>query len=153
MITSATVAHLVLYDGVCGLCDHFVQFLIRIDRRDQIRFAALQGALGTTIINAHGRSATSLSTVVTIPNYDANAAPSSLTLLERSDAALFAIASVGGVYGAASALRIFPRFLRNAVYDLVARWRYRIFGRFDACPLPSPATRARFLDLPVSSPW
>ncbi|MEO8359439.1 MAG: DCC1-like thiol-disulfide oxidoreductase family protein [Vicinamibacteria bacterium] len=146
------VAHLVLYDGVCGLCDHFVQFLIRIDQHDRLRFAALQGALGAKILNAHGRSATALSTVVAIPDYDPAAEPSSLQLLDRSDAALFAIASVGGVYGGVGALRIFPRFLRNAVYVLVARSRYRVFGRFDACPVPTAATRARFLDLPVRTP-
>ncbi len=138
------MSHLVLYDGVCGLCDRFVQFLLRIDRDDRLRFAALQGPLGAKILREAGRATTALSTVIVVADHGTVAE----RLLDRSDAALFAIASTGGVYRAAGALRIVPRFLRDAVYDLVARWRYRIFGRFDACPIPGPATRAKFLDFP-----
>ncbi len=136
------MAHLVLYDGVCGLCDRFVQFLLRIDRHDRFRFAALQGPLGTRILAQAGRNANALSTVVVIADYEQPAQ----RLLDRSDAALFAIASAGGVFQAASALRIIPRFIRDAGYDLIARWRYRIFGRFDSCPIPGARTRAKFLD-------
>jgi predicted DCC family thiol-disulfide oxidoreductase YuxK len=136
------VAHLVLYDGVCGLCDHFVQFLLRIDGHDRLRFAALQGPIGTKILAEAGRAATALSTVIVVADHGTAAE----RLLDRSDAALFAIASAGGLYRAARALRIIPRFIRDAAYDLIARWRYRIFGRFDACPIPGPATRAKFLD-------
>jgi predicted DCC family thiol-disulfide oxidoreductase YuxK len=136
------MAHLVLYDGVCGLCDRFVQFLLRIDREDRLRFAALQGPIGTKILAQAGRTADALSTVIVVVDYEQDAP----RLLERSDAALFAIASGGGVYRAASALRLVPRFIRDAAYDLIARTRYRIFGRFDACPVPAPRTRAKFLD-------
>jgi len=136
------VTHLVLYDGVCGLCDHFVQFLLRIDRRDQLRFAALQGPIGTEILTRAGRVADSLSTVIVVADHGSLRE----RLLDRSDAALFAVATAGGVYGLASAFRVVPRFIRDGVYDLVARTRYRIFGRFDACPIPKPATRAKFLD-------
>ena len=136
------MSHLVLYDGVCGLCDRFVQFLLRIDGHDRLRFAALQGPIGTKILNEAGRAATALSTVVVVADHGTEAQ----RLLDRSDAALFAIASAGGLYRAAGALRVVPRFIRDAAYDLIARWRYRIFGRFDACPIPEPATRAKFLD-------
>ncbi len=136
------MAHLVLYDGVCGLCDRFVQFLIRIDRRDQLRFAALQGDLGARLLREARREATALETVIVVADYGSPAQ----RLLDRSDAAIFAIASAGGVYGAVGGLRVLPRFLRDAVYRLVAKSRYRIFGRFDACPIPTPATRAKFLD-------
>ena len=139
------MTHLVLYDGVCGLCDHFVQFLLRIDGHDQLRFAALQGPIGTDILKQAGRTTDALSTVIVVADYQSP----SPRLLYRSDAALFAIASAGGIYAAARALRIVPRFLRDAVYNLIARSRYRIFGRFDACPLPRPATRAKFLDFPA----
>ena len=136
------MTHLVLFDGVCGLCDHFVQFLLRIDGRDQLRFAALQGPIGTDILTRAGRAADSLSTVIVVADHGSDQA----RLLDRSDAALFAVASAGGIYGLASAFRIVPRFIRDAVYNLVARTRYRIFGRLDACPIPKPATRAKFLD-------
>lgn len=141
------MAHLVLYDGVCGLCDRFVQFLLRIDRHDRLRFAELQGPIGTKILSQAGRSATPLSTVVVVADHGTDAQ----RLLDRSDAALFAIASAGGLYRGAEALRLVPRFIRDAAYDLVARWRYRIFGRFDACPIPRPETRAKFLDFPRAS--
>lgn len=134
--------HLVLYDGVCGLCDHFVQFLLRIDRHDRLRFAALQGPIGAAILEKAGRSGSGLSTVIVVADHGT----ATERLLERSDAALFAIASAGGLYRAASVCRVAPRFLRDRVYDLVARWRYRVFGRFDACPIPRPETRAKFLD-------
>jgi len=136
------VTHLVLYDGVCGLCDHFVQFLLRIDTHDRLRFAALQGPIGTEILTKAGRVADSLATVVVVADHGTDQE----RLLDRSDAALFAVASAGGIYGMASAFRIVPRFIRDGVYNLVAKTRYRIFGRFDACPIPKPATRAKFLD-------
>ena len=142
------MSHLVLYDGVCGLCDRFVQFLLTRDRRDQLRFAALQGAIGAETFARFGRTSTALSTVVVVVDHGL---PSE-HLLERSDAALFTIGSLGSVYGAAPALRVVPRFMRDGVYDLVARTRYRIFGRFDSCPVPSPATRAKFLDFPAARP-
>ena len=141
------MSHLVLYDGVCGLCDHFVQFLLRIDGHDRLRFAALQGPIGTKILTEGGRAATALSTVIVVADFELP----SRRLLERSDAALFAISSAGGVYQAAGALRLIPRFIRDAAYDLIARWRYRIFGRFDACPVPGHATRAKFLDFARAS--
>lgn len=136
------MAHLVLYDGVCGLCDHFVQLLLRIDRHDQLRFAALQGPIGTKVLDHAGRTANALSTVIVVVDYE----QPTQRLLDRSDAGLFAIASSGGIYRAASALRIVPRFIRDGAYDAIARTRYRIFGRFDACPIPTPETRAKFLD-------
>jgi len=142
LITSLSVSHLVLYDGVCGLCDHFVQFLIRIDGQDRLRFAALQGDLGATILREAGRGQDALSTVIVVADYGSPRA----RLLDRSDAAIFAVASAGGLYRAASALRVVPRLLRDSLYRIIARSRYRIFGRFDACPIPGPATRAKFLD-------
>jgi predicted DCC family thiol-disulfide oxidoreductase YuxK len=140
------LSHLVLYDGVCGLCDRFVQFLLRADRHDRLRFAALQGPLGAQILQAHRRSADGLSTVIVVRDYDPHS--TSQTLLDRSDAALFALGEMGGFYVVFKALRVVPGFLRNGVYDLIARSRYRIFGRLDACAIPTPATRAKFLDFP-----
>ena len=137
-----------LYDGVCGLCDRFVQFLLRIDGGDQLRFAALQGPLGTKILGEAGRSASALSTVIVVADYG----QPTERFLDRSDAALFAVTSAGGVYRMAGALRIVPRFIRDALYRVIARSRYRIFGRFDACPIPTAATRAKFLDFAKGTP-
>lgn len=94
------------------------------------------------ILHKAGLETSALSTVIVVENYDTTTE----RLLFRSDAALFVIASAGGIHRLATAFRIVPRPLRNAVYDLVARWRYRFFGQKDACPIPSAATRAKFLD-------
>jgi predicted DCC family thiol-disulfide oxidoreductase YuxK len=139
------VTHLVLYDGVCGLCDRFVQFLLRIDRTDQLRFAALQGAIGAEILKRHGRENDALSTVLLARDYPSGTSE----LLERSDAALFAIASTGGIYRAVNLFRVVPRGLRDAIYRFVAARRHRMFAKLDACPVPKPETRAKFLDLVV----
>jgi predicted DCC family thiol-disulfide oxidoreductase YuxK len=136
------VAHLVLYDGVCGLCDHFVRFLVRIDGHDRLRFAALQGPIGMEILKEAGRVADPMSTVIVVADHGSSEA----RLLDRSDAALFAVASAGGIYGLFGAFRIVPRFIRDGIYNLIARTRYRIFGRFESCPIPKPSTRAKFLD-------
>lgn len=131
-----------LYDGVCGLCDRFIQFLIRIDRRDRLRFAALQGPLGALILKQNGLVPGVLSTVIVVANYGSDAS----RVLDRSEAALFAIYSTGGVYRGARVLRIVPRFLRDWVYTLIARSRYRLFGQLEACPVPKAENRRKFLD-------
>ena len=133
----------VLYDGVCGLCNRYVQFVLRRDRRGHFRFAPLQGAFGMAALARHGLAVGS--------------DPSSIVLLEapgtaherarvRSDAVLAVMSGLGGVWPWSAVLRIVPRVVRDAVYDLVARVRYRIFGRLEACPVPSPAERRLFLD-------
>lgn len=147
MLTSFfVVSHLVLYDGVCGLCDRFVQFLIRIDRHDRLRFAALQSPLGARVLISASMDPSALSTVVVVPDFGGE----SERIFVRSDAAIFAIASVGGAFGAFRLFRAVPRFLRDAAYGAIARTRYRVFGRLDSCPVPTPAMRAKFLDLAPS---
>jgi len=133
----------VLYDGVCGLCNGYVAFILRRDRRRRFRFAALQGAFGQQALARHGMRV--------------EGEPSSIVLLEapqtpserarvRSDAVLAVLADLGGAWVLVSLLRVVPRALRDVVYTFVARIRYRIFGRLAACPLPSPADRDRFMD-------
>jgi predicted DCC family thiol-disulfide oxidoreductase YuxK len=134
---------ILLYDGVCGLCNRFVQFVLRRDHADVFRFAALQSAFAAQILQRHGASATALDTVYLVVDPQQTAE----SLLARSDAAIFVLAALGGIWGVAAALcRVLPRRLRDAVYNLVARNRYPIFGKFDACPLPEPSHRHRFLD-------
>jgi predicted DCC family thiol-disulfide oxidoreductase YuxK len=136
------VANLLLYDGVCGLCDRLVQFVLRHDRADRFRFAALQSQLAGHLLRAYGRDAGDLDTVYVIAHYGEPAA----TLLSKGRAVLFALAQLGGIWRLASLLRVLPRPLLDFGYDQIARRRYRWFGRYDACPLPTPATRAKFFD-------
>ena len=148
------VAHpILLYDGVCGLCNRMVQFVLKRDRDGVFRFASLQSAVAIGILARHGVNAADLDTVYVVVNGDPGESGRPLgdqgdpILLSRSDAVLFVLMQLGGMWGAAGRiLRFVPRVLRDWAYRALARTRYRIFGRYDSCPLPTEATRARFLD-------
>jgi predicted DCC family thiol-disulfide oxidoreductase YuxK len=135
---------ILLYDGVCGLCNRIVQFTLRRDRNAIFRFASLQSALAAAILTRHGADPSDLNTFYVVVNPEL---PSEY-LLSRSDAGIFVLRQLPGAWRpAAFFLQLVPRFLRDAVYKLVARSRYRIFGRFDVCQLPSEQHRDRFLDV------
>lgn len=133
---------LILYDGVCGLCDRFVQFLIARDSHDRYRFAALQSDLGHQAVARHGGDPDAVSTVYLIEHWGTDQERARV----RGKAAMYAIDRLGGGWRVPGLLRFLPAFLLNAGYAVVARFRYRLFGRLDACPTPSAATRGKFLD-------
>lgn len=142
-------APILLYDGVCGLCNRLVQFILRRDRKAVFRFAALQSPFAAAVLARHGAEAADLDTVYVIQNHDSgNTDPAQPEqLISRSDAIIFVLRQLGGIWPLAAAiLRITPRPLRDRGYNIVAHTRYRIFGRYDTCPLPTPETRSRFLD-------
>jgi predicted DCC family thiol-disulfide oxidoreductase YuxK len=128
---------LLLYDGTCGLCDRFVQFVLRHDRHRRMRFATLQGRYGDAARRAMPELA-GVDSVVLVTRSGAYV---------RSTAALEVMRYLGGVWSLLLAFYILPRPLRDWGYDFIARRRYGIWGRVDACQLPSPENRARFLDL------
>lgn len=130
-----------LYDGLCGFCDGTVQFILKHDRRGTLKFATLQGDFARAVIARHPE----------LEGVD------SLVLVERdssgtehvhvrSDGALHVARYLGGAWHLARSVAIIPRFLRDLAYDGFARIRYRVFGRYNACPIPSPEQRARFID-------
>jgi len=134
---------LLLYDGVCGLCNRFVQFILRRDRNAIFRFASLQSSLAARILARHGANPTDLDTVYVAVNYDL---PDEY-ILARSDAVGFVLNQLGGPWRlAAFLLQLLPKFLRDLVYNAIARHRYRIFGRSDTCTLPRDQDHTRFLD-------
>ena len=135
---------LVLYDGVCALCNGVVQFLIKRDRLDKFRFAPLQSSLGREVL----------------ARFDIHTFPDGVMLLtdaltpgerlyQRSDAVAEALQRLGGPGGmwrlVGKALKLLPRPLRDWGYGIVARFRYRLFGRYDTCPIPPPEQRNRLL--------
>jgi predicted DCC family thiol-disulfide oxidoreductase YuxK len=135
---------ILLYDGVCGLCNRLNQFVLRHDPDSVFRFASLQSLLAASILARHGANATDLDTVYVVQNCDSPGEK----LLARSDAVVFVGKQLGGIWRVlAGCFNILPRFLRDWIYNRVARNRYRIFGRFETCLLPSPETRDRFLDV------
>jgi predicted DCC family thiol-disulfide oxidoreductase YuxK len=134
---------ILLYDGVCGLCNRLVQFILRRDRNAVFRFASLQSALAASILARHGANPSTLDTVYAVVNYEL---PDEY-LLSRSDAAIFVLKQLPGLWRAAALLvQLVPKFLRDAAYNVIARNRYAIFGRSEICPLPSEEDRTRFLD-------
>jgi predicted DCC family thiol-disulfide oxidoreductase YuxK len=132
----------VLYDGACGLCQRSVRLLLRADRRGVLSFTPLQGETAAAL-TATGRLPAGLG--LSSMAFLRGGGTACEDVLVRSDAVLAALTSAGGPWRLAGALRIVPRRLRDAVYDAVARRRYAWFGPADACRLPTPAERARFL--------
>lgn len=130
-----------LFDGECGLCNRVVRRLLRLDREGKLRFAPLQGPAAQAYLQAHGLPAQDFSTLVFVPDWPAGAAAPLL----RTDGVIAALRAVGRP-GWAGALAVFPRVVRDAGYQLVARTRFAVFGPWRACPLPRPEWTARFIE-------
>ncbi|HZQ90528.1 MAG TPA: DCC1-like thiol-disulfide oxidoreductase family protein [Terriglobales bacterium] len=142
--SSSVSSPVLLYDGVCALCNRTVRSVLRRDRRRMFRFAALQSGFAASVLSRHQRDPKELSTVVVV--LDPGAATEAL--LTRSEAAIYIGRQLGGFWKALASLAgAVPRAIRDALYDLVARWRYRVFGRYETCPIPSSEERARFIDI------
>jgi predicted DCC family thiol-disulfide oxidoreductase YuxK len=161
---------ILLYDGVCGLCNRLVQFILRRDPAGVFRFASLQSPLAGRILGRHGADSGDLDTVYVVFDYEL---PNE-RLVARSDAVVFILKQLAAGAelrpagqpgaavptqatpvtprltlwrGAGFLLQFVPRAVRDWGYGVVAHNRYRLFGRYDSCPLPSENTRSRFLDL------
>ncbi len=134
--------HVILYDGVCALCNGLVRFLLPRDVAAVFRYAPIQSAVGHEILTRHGRSATTLDTVYVVRDHGR----ADEQLLTRSAAAFFALQHARGVWRVLLGFRVLPTSLLDWGYDVIARQRYRVFGRYDACPVPPDRYRARFLD-------
>jgi predicted DCC family thiol-disulfide oxidoreductase YuxK len=135
---------IILYDGVCGLCNRLVQFLLKHDREGHLRFASLQSDFAATVLGRHGIDPKDLDTVQVVVNYD----QPDERVLQRSDAILRAGRELGGFWGASASVgKVVPRPLRDLVYRFVATNRYRVFGKYDTCMLPDANQRSRFLDV------
>jgi predicted DCC family thiol-disulfide oxidoreductase YuxK len=141
MVETSGGAPVLLYDGVCGFCNKSVQMILDHDRRGEIRFAALQSDYGLRVVERHPelRGVDSVVYVETAQGGE--------RVHVRSDAALKVAAYLGGFWKIFLAARVMPRALRDYFYDLFARNRYRLFGKYDTCLLPPPEVRSRFLDV------
>ena len=131
------MASILLFDGVCNLCNGAVRWIIPRDPHANIHFASLQSATGQALAAQHGIDTSALSTIVFIH---------AGTAYTASDAALRICTQLAWPWPWLAPLRIVPRFMRNAVYYFVARHRYRWFGQSERCMLPLPAYQSRFLE-------
>ncbi|MXZ76439.1 MAG: DUF393 domain-containing protein [Gemmatimonadetes bacterium] len=146
---------MLFFDGVCGLCNRFVDFMLRTDSQHRFRFAPLQGETARRLLGVEDEAGDDEPDDPTSRDSQAGDLPSdeprSFIFLdtdgrfEQSDAVLHAMARLGGAWRLIAVLYVFPRPLRDCVYRTVARNRYRWFGRRDACRLPTPEERGRFL--------
>ncbi|MFC6996761.1 thiol-disulfide oxidoreductase DCC family protein [Rufibacter roseus] len=132
----ATGSATILFDGVCNLCNGFVQFVIEHDPHGYFKFAALQSEIGQQTLQQHKMPTQQFSSFLLLENGK---------LYTRSSAALRVFRRLSGAWPLLYGFMILPAFLRDAVYDLVARNRYRWFGQQESCMLPTPELKARFL--------
>ena len=135
-------AHLVLYDGVCGLCSRLVQFVLRHDTRCVFSFASLQSAIGQAMVRKAGGDPRDLNSFYVVANYRAVDSRA----FTKSDATLFVLARLGWPWKATWFISVVPARLRDLAYYAIARVRYRIFGRHEQCLIPGPEFRRRFID-------
>jgi predicted DCC family thiol-disulfide oxidoreductase YuxK len=130
---------ILLYDGVCGLCNRLVQFVLKRDPSGHFHFASLQSDFAARILRQHGLDPNDLDTVYLIE------APGQRPAA-RSDAVISVLRRLRGLWPAvAFLLRALPKSLRDWGYHVIARNRYRIFGKHDSCLLPDEEYRHRFL--------
>ncbi|ELY70345.1 thiol-disulfide oxidoreductase DCC family protein [Natrinema versiforme] len=130
---------IILFDGVCNLCNGFVQFILPRDTEGKFRFASLQSDVGTELLAEHDLPTDELESIVLIEGEDSYV---------KSDAVIRIARHLGGPYALLGPFRFLPRRLRNWAYDFVAARRYRWFGKKDQCAMP-PAdvdVGARFLE-------
>ena len=135
---------IILYDGVCGLCNSLVQFLLKHDKDGRLRFASLQSDFAEKVLRRHGFDPKDLDTLHVVENYE----QPDERVLQRSDAVLRAGRELGGHWSVLATIsKIVPRPLRDVAYRFVAQNRYRVFGKYETCMLPDPGQRSRFLDV------
>ena len=133
-ITDQEEHPVVYFDGVCGLCNRSVDLLLRWDKRGVLRFSPLQGRHAAE--HLPGSTVQDLDSIVLVDQRGAHT---------RSDAVVRALEHLGGLWHCAAALRIVPRSIRDAMYRLVARYRYTWFGQHEQCRMPTFKEAERFL--------
>jgi len=128
---------IILFDGVCNLCDSTVQFIIKHDKKDIFRFVAIQSDLGQKIIKYIGIDTSKTDSIILCePGH---------SYYYKAEAAIKIIGQLGGIYSMISVFSLIPKWLSNKVYDYIARNRYKWYGKKDECMIPTPELKAKFL--------
>jgi predicted DCC family thiol-disulfide oxidoreductase YuxK len=129
------------YDGVCGLCNRTVQFVLRHDHTGVFQFAPLQSPYAARLLGKKGVDASDLNSFYIVVFREKGEG-----LMKQSDAVVFVMDKLPGVWPALGrVLRLVPRPIRDWGYRLIARNRYQLFGKYDSCLLPSESDRERFI--------
>ncbi|OJZ73475.1 thiol-disulfide oxidoreductase [Mycobacterium paraffinicum] len=140
-MSGESVSPVLLYDGVCGVCNAAVRTILRFDPHGTLRFAALDSDFARAVFARHP----TIKDVDSVVFVDEPEQPGERVAV-RSSAALRVVDYLGGPWKLFGVARVIPAPLRDWLYDRIADVRYRIFGKYDTCPLPGPEVRARFLD-------
>jgi predicted DCC family thiol-disulfide oxidoreductase YuxK len=127
----------IFFDGVCNLCNRVVQFVIKKDKKKVFRFASLQGKAGQEVLRRFNLSPDDLNSFIVLEGD---------RIYLRSAAALRVVKSLRGGWKLLYAGIILPRFIRDALYNWIARNRYKWYGKRNECMIPSPELKERFLD-------
>ena len=129
---------IILFDGICNLCDSSVQFVIRHDKKDIFRFVPLQSELGQQIINHIGISPSKIDSTIL---YEPGKA-----YYYKSDAAFKILKEIRGIHTLLLGFSILPKSLLDYIYDYVAKNRYKWFGKKESCMIPTPELQSKFLE-------
>ena len=127
---------IILFDGICNLCNTAVNLVINIDKKDLFRFAALQSDIGQTLISKYNIDRSNTDSIILIENKKAYI---------KSTAALRIAKNLPGAYPLLYCFIIIPSFIRNWVYDYIAKNRYRWYGKKESCMIPTPKLQRKFL--------
>ncbi len=129
---------IILFDGVCNLCNGSIQFVIKRDRDDVFRYAALQSEAGQRLVSERNIDLSKVDSILVIEP--------GVAYFTKSDAALNIGRHLKGYRTISTLLHLIPSVLRNIIYDLIARNRYKWYGKKEECMVPAPELRAKFLD-------
>ena len=128
---------IILFDGVCNLCNYSVQFIIKHDPKAYFRFASLQSESGARLLDKHNLASNPFQSVILISND---------RVYNRSSAALNIAKKLNGAWPLLYIFIITPPFVRNAIYDWIANNRYKWFGKRNECMIPTPDLKSRFIN-------
>jgi predicted DCC family thiol-disulfide oxidoreductase YuxK len=137
MSNPASSPPVIFFDGVCNLCNGFVQFTIKRDKKSHFKFASLQSETAKKMLPENFFADQKLSSVVLLEDGK---------FFSKSTAALHILRGLDGPLKLLYAFIIVPPVVRNLVYDVIARYRYRWFGKRESCMIPTPELKNRFLD-------
>ncbi|MEJ7646685.1 MAG: DCC1-like thiol-disulfide oxidoreductase family protein [Chryseolinea sp.] len=128
---------IVLFDGICNLCNASVQFIVKRDSAGKMKFASLQSSFGKSQLSKYNFDPDALHSIVVIDDGIA---------YQKSDAAMKIASNLRRPWSLLAALKVIPRFIRDGVYNLVSRSRYSLYGKRDSCMIPDEGLRARFIE-------
>ena len=127
---------IILFDGVCNLCDSTIQKIIELDKKNIFKFASLQSEFGQDFLKKHQLNEEEFQSMILIDGEN---------FYTKSDAALRIGKELGGIYSIAGFFLVVPKFIRNSVYDFIAKNRYKWFGKKESCWIPTPELQEKFI--------